>query len=196
MKSIQPFDWNQLTKNTWDDMRDDGFKPSSHSPIIDHEIQNDIDELMNSATVAESDNWISANHFYNFDDEEDIDLDIDIDALMSSTLPLEENDDWAPPLHKNFNDDIDIDTLISNTSPSNENDDWELPPHENISTEDDNTENLSTDIPKVFDDLLQKKSESENIGKSAGKVDIINSNDLSNDYYACLLYTSPSPRDA
>ena len=115
MKSIQPFDWNQLTKNTWDDMRDDGFKPSSHSPIIDHEIQNDIDELMNSATVAESDNWISANHFYNFDDEEDIDLDIDIDALMSSTLPLEENDDWAPPLHKNFNDDIDIDTLISNT---------------------------------------------------------------------------------
>ena len=71
MKSIQPFDWNQLTKNTWDDMRDDGFKPSSHSPIIDHEIQNDIDELMNSATVAESDNWISANHFYNFDDEED-----------------------------------------------------------------------------------------------------------------------------
>ena len=188
MKSIQPFDWNQLTKNTWDDMRDDGFKPSSHSPIIDHEIQNDIDELMNSATVAESDNWISANHFYNFDDEEDIDLDIDIDALMSSTLPLEENDDWAPPLHKNFNDDIDIDTLISNTSPSNENDDWELPPHENISTEDDNTENLSTDIPKVFDDLLQKKSESENIGKSAGKVDIINSNDLSNDYYAAQYF--------
>ena len=162
MKSIQPFDWNQLTKNTWDDMRDDGFKPSSHSPIIDHEIQNDIDELMNSATVAESDNWISANHFYNFDDEEDIDLDIDIDAL------------------------------ISNTSPSNENDDWELPPHENISTEDDNTENLSTDIPKVFDDLLQKKSESENIGKSAGKVDIINSNDLSNDYYAAQYFSLAS----
>lgn len=195
MKSIQPFDWNQLTKNTWDDMRDDGFKPSSHSPIIDHEVQNDIDELMNLAPVAESDNWVPVNHFYNFDDEDDIDLDIDIDDLISSTLPSEENDAWTPPLHKNFGDDSeyidsnsDIDTLVSNTLPADENDDWELPPHENISTEDDNTENLSTDIPKVFDDLLQKKSESENIGKSAGKVDIINSNDLSNDYYAAQYF--------
>lgn len=70
-------------------MKDDGFKPSSHSPIIDHEVQNDIDELMNSAPVAENDNWISANHFYNFDDDNEDD-DLDIDALMSSTLPLEE----------------------------------------------------------------------------------------------------------
>lgn len=119
------------------------------------------------------------NHFYNFDDdnEDDDNLGIDIDALISSTLPSDKNDAWTPPLHKNFGVDSafidsnsDIDTLVSNTLPSDENDDWELPPHENISNEDDNTENLSTDIPKVFDDLLQKKSESENIGKSAGKV--------------------------
>ena len=169
MKDMQQFDFERLIKNTSVDLNDDGFKPSSHSPIIDHEVQNDIDELMNSAPVAESDNWISANHFYNFDDDNEEDDDLDIDALMSSTLSLEENDDWTPPLHKNFNDDIDIDTLISNTSPSNENDDWELPPHENISNEDNNAENLSTDIPKMFKALLQKKSESENIGKSAGK---------------------------
>lgn len=40
----------------------------------------------------------------------------------------------------------------------------------------------------MFKALLQKKSESENIGKSVGKVDIINSNDLSNDYYAAQYF--------
>ena len=133
---MQQFDFEELIKNTSVDMKDDGLKPSSHSPIIDHEVQNDIDELMNSAPVAESDNWVPVNHFYNFDDEDDIDLDIDIDDLISSTLPSEENDAWTPPLHKNFGDDSDsnsdIDTLVSNTLPSDENDDWELPPHENI----------------------------------------------------------------
>lgn len=194
---MQQFNFEELIKNTSVDMNDDGFKPSSHSPIIDHEVENDIDELIHSATVAESDNPVPANHFYNFDDdnEDDDNLGIDIDALISSTLPSDKNDAWTPPLHKNFGVDSafidsnsDIDTLVSNTLPSDENDDWELPPHENISNEDDNTENLSTDIPKVFDDLLQKKSESENIGKSAGKVDIINSNDLSNDYYAAQYF--------
>ena len=83
-KDMQQFDFEELIKNTSVDMKDDGLKPSSHSPIIDHEVQNDIDELMNSAPVAESDNWVPVNHFYNFDDEDDIDLDIDIDDLISS----------------------------------------------------------------------------------------------------------------
>ena len=60
---MQQFDFEELIKNTSVDMKDDGFKPSSHSPIIDHEVQNDIDELMNSAPVAESDNWVPVNHF-------------------------------------------------------------------------------------------------------------------------------------
>lgn len=55
-KDMQQFDFEELIKNTSVDMKDDGLKPSSHSPIIDHEVQNDIDELMNSAPVAESDN--------------------------------------------------------------------------------------------------------------------------------------------
>ena len=86
---MQQFNFEELIKNTSVDMNDDGFKPSSHSPIIDHEVENDIDELIHSATVAESDNPVPANHFYNFDDdnEDDDNLGIDIDALISSTLP-------------------------------------------------------------------------------------------------------------
>lgn len=60
---MQQFDFEELIKNTSVDMKDDGFKPSSHSPIIDHEVQNDIDELMNSAPVAESDQLGSCQSF-------------------------------------------------------------------------------------------------------------------------------------
>ena len=49
--------------------------------------------------------------------------------------------------------------------------------------------NLSTDIPKMFKSSSSEEVRiRENIGKSVGKVDIINSNDLSNDYYAAQYF--------